>query len=44
MNFLPFDSPIPPGGYLWWYLDALSDDGRSGITVIALLGSVFSPY
>lgn len=44
MNFPPFDTPIPPGGYLWWYLDALSDDGQSGITVIALLGSVFSPY
>jgi carotenoid 1,2-hydratase len=44
LNFPPFDAPVPPGGYTWWYLDALSDDGRSGITVIALLGSVFSPY
>ena len=31
----PFDTPVPPGGYRWWYLDALSDDGRHGITLIA---------
>jgi len=31
-------------GYAWWYLDALSDDGRHGLTVIVFLGSVFSPY
>ena len=35
---------MAPGGYLWWYLDALSDDGEHGITVIAFIGSVFSPY
>ena len=35
---------IPPGGYAWWYLDAVSDDGRAAISVIALLGSVFSPF
>jgi len=35
---------VPSGGYLWWYLDALSDDGRHGLTVIAFVGSVFSPY
>ena len=39
-----FDQPVPPSGYLWWYLDALSDDGRHGLTVIAFVGSVFSPY
>lgn len=39
-----FDQRVPPGGYLWWYFDALSDDGRHGITVIAFVGSVFSPY
>lgn len=32
------------GGYTWWYIDALSDDGEQGITVIAFIGSVFSPY
>jgi carotenoid 1,2-hydratase len=35
---------VAPGGYAWWYLDALSDDGEHGITIIAFLGSVFSPY
>ncbi len=34
----------PAGGYAWWYVDALSDDGAHGITLIAFLGSVFSPY
>ncbi len=32
------------GAYLWWYVDALSDDGRFGLTLIAFVGSVFSPY
>ncbi len=41
---LVFDRPVPPGGYAWWYLDALSDDGTEAITLIALVGSVFSPY
>ncbi len=39
-----FDEPVPEGGYKWWYVDALSDDGRYGITIIAFIGSVFSPY
>lgn len=39
-----FDQPVPPHGYAWWYVDALSDDGRHGIILIAFLGSVFSPY
>ncbi|MCC5885147.1 MAG: carotenoid 1,2-hydratase [Gammaproteobacteria bacterium] len=32
------------GGYCWWYLDAISDDGQHGLTLIAFIGSVFSPY
>ncbi len=32
------------GGYRWWYIDALSDDGRHGLTIIGFVGSVFSPY
>jgi carotenoid 1,2-hydratase len=32
------------GGYVWWYIDALSDDGVHGLTMIAFIGSVFSPY
>ena len=39
-----FAEPVADNGYRWWYLDALSDDGRSGITIIAFIGSVFSPY
>ncbi len=39
-----FDQPVPHGGYAWWYLDALSTDGRHGLTLIAFVGSVFSPY
>jgi carotenoid 1,2-hydratase len=39
-----FDRPVAPGGYIWWYLDALADDGRHGLTIIAFVGSVFSPY
>ena len=31
-------------GYAWWYVDALSADGTHGLTVIAFIGSVFSPY
>ena len=27
-----------------WYVDAISDDGRHGLTIIAFIGSVFSPY
>lgn len=35
---------MKPGGYAWWYLDAFSDDRRFGLTIIAFVGSVFSPY
>ncbi|WP_425995183.1 carotenoid 1,2-hydratase [Afipia sp. DC4300-2b1] len=39
-----FDQHVPRNGYAWWYVDALSDDGQHGITIIAFIGSVFSPY
>ena len=39
-----FDLSVAPGGYAWWYADALSDDGAFGLTMIAFVGSVFSPY
>jgi carotenoid 1,2-hydratase len=39
-----FNQPIPQNGYAWWYVDAFSDDGQHGLTMIAMLGSVFSPY
>ena len=39
-----FGVSVGPRGYAWWYVDALSDDGRHGLTLIAFIGSVFSPY
>jgi len=39
-----FNQHVPSGGYLWWYVDALSDCGQYGFTIIAFVGSVFSPY
>ncbi|MFN0025275.1 MAG: hypothetical protein ACKVS5_15395 [Parvularculaceae bacterium] len=41
---LRFDLSVAPGGYAWWYIDALSPDGDAGLTIIAFIGSVFSPY
>jgi carotenoid 1,2-hydratase len=38
-----FDLAVAPGGYAWWYLDVVSDDGAYALTVIAFVGSVFSP-
>ncbi|QYU66253.1 hypothetical protein J4558_14785 [Leptolyngbya sp. 15MV] len=35
---------MPKRGYAWWYLDALSDDGGHGLTIIAFIGTVFSPW
>ena len=32
------------GAYAWWYLDALSPDGRQALVLIGFVGSVFSPY
>ena len=39
-----FACAVPEDGYAWWYLDAISDDGEEALTVIAFVGSVFSPY
>ena len=39
-----FDVAVAPNGYAWWYIDATSDDGAYGLTIIAFIGSVFSPY
>jgi len=40
---LCFDLPVTPSGYAWWYVDVISDDGAHTLTVIAFVGSVFSP-
>ncbi len=39
-----FDQHIEHDGYAWWYIDAISNDGQHGLTIIAFIGSVFSPY
>ena len=39
-----FDVAVPPGGYGWWYCDGVSADGERSISVIAFIGSVFSPW
>ncbi len=39
-----FSVHVPAQGYAWWYVDAWSDDGDFGLTMIAFIGSVFSPY
>ena len=39
-----FSLAVATNGYAWWYVDALSDDGQHGLTIIAFIGSVFSPY
>jgi carotenoid 1,2-hydratase len=39
-----FDREVPQRGYTWWYVDALSEDGRHGLTIIAFIGTVFSPW
>lgn len=39
-----FAQPVSKNGYAWWYIDGFSDDGQHGVTIIAFLGSVFSPY
>ena len=39
-----FDQAVGPGAYLWWYIDAISDDGQHALSLIAFVGSVFSPY
>ena len=43
-DFPVFDQAVPDDGYVWWYIDAISDDNEHALTIIAMLGSVFSPY
>lgn len=39
-----FAVTVADRGYAWWYVDAWSDCGRHGLTLIAMLGCVFSPW
>lgn len=43
-DFPRFDTLVPTDGYQWWYVDALSDDREYALTLIAFVGSVFSPW
>jgi len=36
-----FNLDVPPNGYAWWYVDGLSSDGKSAISLIGFIGSVF---
>lgn len=44
VNGPDFSKTVSPQGYGWWYADAISDDGQFGFSIIAMIGSVFSPY
>ncbi len=44
MTFPVFNQAVPDNGYIWWYVDAISDDQQYALTIIAMLGNVFSPY
>lgn len=35
---------MPAGGYAWWYVDGVSDEGTRAVSVIGFIGSVFSPW
>lgn len=39
-----FALQIPPDGYAWWYVDGVSACGTYAVSVIAFIGSVFSPW
>ena len=39
-----FRTKVRSNGYRWWYVDAFTDDYQYGLTIIAFIGSVFSPY
>ncbi|WP_439102457.1 carotenoid 1,2-hydratase [Congregibacter sp.] len=41
---IDFAEAVTDNGYLWWYVDAISDDGTQAFTMIIFVGSVFSPY
>lgn len=39
-----FGLQVAPNGYAWWYIDGISDDHSRAISIIAFIGSVFSPW
>ena len=35
---------MPENGYAWWYVDGVNPETGQGISIIAFIGSVFSPW
>lgn len=39
-----FNIDVPPNGYAWWYIDGVDPTSGRAISIIAFIGSVFSPW
>ena len=39
-----FNIHVPPNGYAWWYVDGVDPVSGRAISIIAFIGSVFSPW
>lgn len=39
-----FNIDVPPNGYAWWYIDGIDPVSGRAISIIAFIGSVFSPW
>jgi len=39
-----FNLDVPPNGYAWWYVDGFDPATGRAISIIAFIGSVFSPW
>lgn len=39
-----FNIDVPPNGYAWWYVDGVDPVSGRAISIIAFIGSVFSPW
>ena len=39
-----FNLDVPPNGYAWWYIDGIEPNSGQAVSIIAFIGSVFSPW
>ena len=39
-----FNIDVPSNGYAWWYIDGIDPISGKAISIIAFIGSVFSPW
>ena len=39
-----FNLDVPPNGYAWWYIDGVDPKSGQAVSIIAFIGSVFSPW